>query len=95
MKNISAESPTKTSWLHILKEGGRWTTGEMSEVLGTDHCNSRGFLNSMVAAGSLKRFEPTEPGGKITFGVTVDCRVPMGVTLADLMQIGVVKESAQ
>jgi hypothetical protein len=79
----------------MLREGGRWTTTEMQDVLGLEHLSdARGTLNSMAAALSVKRFEPKEPGASITFGVTSQCRVPMGVTLAELAQVGILKDAA-
>jgi hypothetical protein len=45
----------------------------------------------MVDAGSAKRFEPSDPSGRITFGVTPDCCVPKGVSLNELVQVGILK----
>lgn len=85
---------TKRIWVWLLAEGGRSSTAEVSAALDIDLADARGFLNSMVAAGSVKRFLPTEPGGFVTFGVTMDCRAPQGLTLRELADMGTVRAVA-
>jgi hypothetical protein len=94
MTDAQQVKPTKKLWLHMLTEGGRWTSAEAADFLCIDQWSARALLNAMVAAGSLKRFEPAEGSRANSFGVTSECRVPMGVTLAELAAIGILKEAA-
>jgi hypothetical protein len=73
---------TKAAWLHMLREGGRWRPLDLKDVAGE---NFGRVCTAMHESGSVKRFEPG------VYGVTADCRVPTCVTLAELMEIGIVK----
>ncbi len=86
--------PTKTLWLRMLAEGGRWKSAEAGEALAMDQWSARALLNSMVAAGSAVRFEPFGESTTYTFGVTINCKIPQGITLAELTAIGIIKEAA-
>lgn len=72
-------------WLALLKEGGRHSATEVATLI--EESNSAGvhqLLASLVATRSLRKFEKL-PGGRVQFGVTAACRVPRGVTIADVL----------
>ena len=71
---------TRTLWLHMLKEGGRWTATELAAETRTDRRQADRLLRQMATIGHAVKFE----GEPSSFGVTPDCRVPREVTLADL-----------
>lgn len=82
-------------WLLMAKEGGRWSTAELTEKTTYDRMGMAGCIASMVRGGILRQFDA--PAGKrhrYEFGVTAACRVPQGVTLADLVGAEVVAEAA-
>lgn len=85
---------TRTLWLRMMAEGGRWAATELADACGESSARKVAqSLNRMGAAGALKRFEKQVKGDRLKFGVTKDCTVPYGITLADLMAVGVVKET--
>jgi hypothetical protein len=49
-------------------------------------------LYRMAAGGMAKRYETGRRN--VVFGVTRECKVPRGVSLADLMSLGVLKDKA-
>lgn len=83
---------TKQIWLLMLREGGRWSIGETIEAAGLRAAKQT--VPMMASTGSLVRFEKEKKGDRIRYGVTKNCKVPTGVTLAELMEVGVVKEVA-
>lgn len=72
-------------WLAILKEGGRSTAGEAAAMARAE-VPPGPVLAQLVKNGALRRYEA--PEGKrqgLRFGVTADCTVPLGVTIADIL----------
>lgn len=65
------------AWLHMLREGGLWTVPELVTVCGLQRDTFRNHLARWTEAGcAVKR------GTK--FGVTPACKIPHGITLAEL-----------
>jgi hypothetical protein len=75
----------KALWIRMLTEGGRWKAKELADVGGENYGRA---LTAMYQVGSVKRFAFG------VYGVTLDCKIPVGVTLAELVQAGAIKETA-
>lgn len=82
----------KLVWLHLLKEGGRWSVAEIAAAIrmkpgAVNSCMYRFVLQGMVIR------KPTNKKGRAMsdFGVTKQCRIPVGVTIAELEEIGVLR----
>ncbi len=70
---------TKTVWLFLLHQGGRWKPSELSkEDIGYNGRALSSDLRNLAEAGMLARFDGP------TYGVTKNCRIPRGVTLGEL-----------
>lgn len=72
----------KDAWMHMLKDGGRWTAAEIKEQFGRD---IHATLNRMAAQGYAVQFG--DGRNRVKYGVTPDCKVPIGVTINDLQEI--------
>lgn len=73
-------------WLALLKEGGRLTVAEAEKLVGDgDRVNARVILFGMAESGSLHKYAPGDDKRAARFGVTPDCKVPMGVTISDIL----------
>lgn len=77
---------TARLWLAMLREGGRSTSGEVAGLCDLESAETSNILSSMVSHGTARKFAP--PAGKILgakYGVTADCKVPIGVTISEIM----------
>jgi hypothetical protein len=80
-------------WLHMLAEGGRWTTDEIAEAfpnLNRAHANQ--VLQRLVGTGALHRYglpvgHPRN-GERVKYGITERCFPPQGVSIEDLSRAG-------
>lgn len=72
----------KAAWLLMLTEGGRWSSKEISKKLGKD---LHSHLYRMTEQGYVLKYPSTEDD-PVQFGVTTDCKVPLGVTMRDIME---------
>jgi hypothetical protein len=78
-------SNPKTIWLHLVSQGGRWTSREIHDALPElDTPNLSTTLQNMQDGQQIVRY----PGPE--WGVTANCRPPKAVTLADIIAAGVV-----
>jgi hypothetical protein len=66
----------------MLSEGGRWSSKEISTRLGKD---LHSHLYRMTEQGYVSRY-PSSEDEPVQFGVTNDCKVPLGVTVRELME---------
>lgn len=74
-------------WLFICENGGTWTPDAIAMQFGIERQAANVTMQNMVARGaSLQRFR--SHSGRACFGITKDCQVPAGVTVADLKRIG-------
>jgi predicted transcriptional regulator len=71
-------------WLMMLREGGRWTAAEVGERLSLDQTAAAGSLRSMYEFGTVQKWERSETNDRVRYGVTVDCKIPRGVTVKDV-----------
>lgn len=72
-------------WLAILKEGGRSTSGEAAAATGRKPTGLNSVLDSLARAGSLRKYPAPAGHHGVRFGVTADCIVPHGVSVADIL----------
>lgn len=70
---------TASIWLRVAAEG-RCTPTEVARALGKPYSKTDKVMRQLEAAGMLSVF-PTEP---LQYGVTSDCYVPRGITLAEI-----------
>lgn len=90
-----SQGATKAVWMHMLKNGGRWSCSELSRaIVGVSLHSVEIAVGAMSERGFIKRYERRSHSDRITFGVTKDCKVPNGVQLCELMAAGVLKEEA-
>lgn len=76
---------TARIWLWMMKEGGRHTPIQVAhacELMDTAAANS--LLRSMTECGSVMRWQ-TEGVKGFRYGVTPSCRIPLGLTVRDVM----------
>jgi DNA-binding IclR family transcriptional regulator len=81
------EKPTAIAraWLVMLKQGGRWTQAELGEETGMPGAALGVALNAMHTRGFAVRY--SENGlRRYQYGVTPTCRVPQGVTVAQMLE---------
>lgn len=76
----------KRIWLLLLKEGGRWRTAEISEALSELPYVVTQALYPLERRESVKRYEKPGKGQFVAWGITPGCKVPQGVSLADLLE---------
>lgn len=80
-------------WLALLKEGGRKSAREAADL--TSHYDTTvagSLLKSMEKCGSVRKF-PVTPGSRnIKYGVTLQCRVPIGVTIGEILDCNLTGE---
>jgi hypothetical protein len=74
-------------WLMMLKEGGRWTAAEVGARVGMDQTAAACALRSMHEFGTIQKWGRSETNDRVRFGVTVECKVPRGITVRDVMDL--------
>ncbi len=79
-------SVPKLVWLHILKEGGRWSTSDIRKATNEDGTLISQAVKDMSDNGYLIRYDRKAFGEALAYGVTAACKVPRGVTIADLLE---------
>lgn len=71
-------------WLWLFNEGGRYTANEIAAKHGWTVDKALERLFSMSSRGQIHKFPP-EPGDRRQrYGVTGTCRVPTGMTVAEV-----------
>lgn len=84
-----AKVSTRAIWLLLLKEGGRWSVNEISTELGYGDpgllCR---FTHQMCERGYLKRHK--QPGERHQYSVDRTCKIPLSLTMGELMDAGAV-----
>lgn len=70
---------SRSIWLMLLKEGGRWTNAEIAVDVRCPKVNE--YTRQMVESGSLVRYEGA---AGFAHGVTEECMVPRGLRLSDI-----------
>lgn len=87
------EGIARRIWILLAKEGGRWSPKEVSEELGIPFpAVNRALYGMANDYGSLSR---VKVGKGSRFGVTGKCVLPVGVTVGDLVEVGVVKTESE
>lgn len=76
---------TARVWLAMLNVGGRYSAGEIAQLVDEpDTTAVHQLLASMVRGSSVRRFDKVV-GHPVQFGVTAACRVPQGITIGDVL----------
>lgn len=78
----------KRVWLHLLAEGGRWSTAEIAAATHMDPGAVNSGLYRMTLQGMVTRHETSRGRARTEFGVSTACKIPLGVTLAELQKLG-------
>lgn len=79
----------KDIWLHICGEGGTWTPDEIAARFDLPRQAAALTMHRMAARiGTLKQYSASR-GTK--FGVTPECKVPQGISLAELAKVGAIR----
>lgn len=83
-----AVGPIKRIWLLLYSEGGWWGGAEILDRLRMTP-GQRRLVYEMVVGGFLQRRLHTTPEGEevVQYGVTRMCKVPRGVTIAEMWSI--------
>lgn len=76
---------TALVWLHLLKEGGRHATAEIATVVHSTSETLAVVLTRLTDAGSLCRYEKSEKGDRVRYGVTAACKVPRGISIGEIL----------
>jgi DNA-binding HxlR family transcriptional regulator len=80
---------TRAIWLLLLKEGGRWSVNEIGSELGAaDPSLLCRFMHQMCERGYLRRH--TSPRERHQYSVDRTCKIPLFLTMGDLMDAGAV-----
>jgi predicted transcriptional regulator len=85
MRNADQLIETRAIWLLVLREGGHWPCREIAAELGVTGDLVSRYISTMAARGFVRRHD----GSPLKYSVDKNCRIPMDVTLADLMDAGV------
>lgn len=80
------DSDTKKMWLFLYASGGRWTGKEAREGALLSCKFPRILLQNMAHRGYVIRHPKTEHSKRVTFEVADECKIPTGVTLADISE---------
>lgn len=80
--------PTKQLWLWLHSHPGFWTAQQVAQRTGADGAAVFTALHEMARPKrGLVQQTPPEPGERRKrYGVTADCQVPTGITLAELQK---------
>lgn len=77
----------RSIWLLLLAEGGRWKVSEIATELGaSDPDLVHRFAHQMWKSGHLRKH--VCPGEKLQYAVDKTCKIPMQLTMGDLMNAG-------
>lgn len=73
---------TAKAWMTIAS-GGRWTAPEVKKALPKEDPKLiENAIRAMLVSGMVKRYEGDHP----TYGVTKDCTIPRGVSVAEVFK---------
>lgn len=82
---------TRDVWLWLLKEGGFSSSREIAAGLGMPKSEDIGRIAATMCHGKfLVRREKQRLGQFMRYGITPACKVPMNVTLQDLLECGAI-----
>lgn len=81
---------TSKVWLALLKAGGRLSTSEVTKLVDVDPESVRALLHSLSTSGAAHKYDTSKP---MRYGVTLHCRVPMGVTIGEILECTTAQEA--
>lgn len=73
----------KKIWLHICKEGGKWSVEETAQSLNLEKSRCNTAMHNMASRASML-VRSYDDRGRTVFGVTADCTVPFGMTVDEI-----------
>jgi hypothetical protein len=76
---------TAETWLFLLREGGRWTAQAVRAQVSPHSIDMPSILQSLAKTGFVIKHPKERIGAPVTFSVTLDCKVPLRVTLKDIL----------
>lgn len=86
---METSAPARAIWLHLLRQGGFHSTGEISKALS----DTTVFANLYATVAEMARSGAVIKRGQ-QYGVTVACRVPRGVSVGDVTEALSAQEAA-
>lgn len=82
---------TSRVWLALLKAGGRLSPSEVAQLVeGVDPTSVKSLLFSLSTSGAAHKYDASRP---MRYGVTLHCRVPMGVTIGEILECTTAQEA--
>lgn len=81
---MTLQDPSRGLWLWLFNEGGRYTAHEIavSQDWAVEYALERVF--AMSRRGQIHKFPPAEGSRRQRYGVTGTCKVPTGMTVAEV-----------
>lgn len=76
---------TRKVWLHMLEQGGRWTSTELAKELSMEAKVVDRLIYHMLRAKSLTRYPHPRRKNGVAFGVVSGNTVPRSVNLQDVL----------
>lgn len=76
---------TKLMWLFLLRNPGRHTGKQVSTACEPESRVPRIILQNMADRGYVKVYPKVEGWPRITFEVDKECKVPLGVTVEEIL----------
>lgn len=76
------------AWMLLYAEGGLWSAEEVKERAPTDRYMAS-CLAQLEAGGFVVRVGRRVAGQRVRFKVTGACRIPRGVTLDEIVAVGI------
>lgn len=83
---VRDNSITASTWLFLLKEGGRWAASDVALKLGLSKREVSWRLHFMGKHGCVKSYDVPDSSWRVLYGVTLDCKVPKEVTVQRVME---------
>lgn len=81
---MTEQTITQKVWLHLLVQGGRWTATELMAVTKQPYRQVDTMLWAMKKRGYVTGARTGERKNGRGYGVDNSCRIPAGLTLAQI-----------
>ena len=80
-------SLSKTIWLELLKKGERLSVAELAEISSANKAVQQKIHERLREAGFVRRFDKSPDNNRVRYGVTPDCKIPVGLKIKDVEQV--------
>lgn len=81
---MTLQDPSRGLWLWLFNEGGRYTAQEIAAKHGWSSDYAIARLFALSSRGQIQKFPPAEGSRRQRYGVTGLCKVPTGMTVAEV-----------